>query len=263
VGAQDFQVAANGLRAVAMVYNPSHLIVEADSPVEIASTQLPGPVTAQWKSGRASLQLSQNIVDRASFVFSDLALDSITFLPLANPTADSIEVHLRRSEQPLDLDVAITSRTVAGFFGTAALPEFDLDVLATITDGAHFLVGQSKRFMDRIRTDGGAVDMSRALLTIGEARVEVSGRLSLAENGHISGEPRIAIANVQALGRELGKIPGLDISRIQPVLSVFANFGEKTMIGDSPASAVTLVIRDGHVTAGLFPLGRLQPIALD
>ena len=146
VGAQDFQVAANGLRAVAMVYNPSHLIVEADSPVEIAGTQLSGPVTAQWKSGRASLQLSQNIVDRASFVFSDLALDSTTFLPLANPTADTVEVHLRRSEQPQDLDVAIMSRTVASYFGTAALPEFDLDVLATITDGAHFLVSQSKRF---------------------------------------------------------------------------------------------------------------------
>lgn len=263
VDTKDVQVAARGLRAVAMVYNPSHLIVEADSPVQLASSTLPGPVTANWKSGRASFQLSSDILERASLVFSDLALQSSLFRPLKDPVAEQVEVHFKRSEQPANLDVAIRSQAVESALGSTHLPQFDLDVLAMVSEGAHLLVGQNKRFLERAKAGDVAVALERALISIGEARIQISGDFALAQNGHLNGTPRIAIANTRALGQALAGIPGLDMSRIQPFLQLFSGFGEKTEIDGAPASAVTLTIRDGRVTAGLIPMGRLQPIRLD
>jgi len=263
VDTKDVQVAAQGLRAVAMVYNPSHLIVEADSPMQLASSTLPGPVTANWKSGRASFQLSTDILERASVVFSGLALQSTVFRPLKDPVAEQVEVHFKRAEQPANLDIAIRSQAVESALGSTRLPPFDLDVLAMVSEGAHLLVGQNRRFLERAKAGEVAVALERALISIGEARIQISGDFALARNGHLNGTPRIAIANTRALGQALAGVPGLDMARIQPFLQLFSGFGEKTEIDGTPASAVTLTIRDGRVTAGLIPVGRLQPIRLD
>lgn len=257
----DIKVSANGLRAVALVYNPSHLIVEADSPIDLSGQTLKDPVHAEWKSAQASFQLSSDILDKASMAFSDISLESAAFRPLKDPVAELLEVHLKRAENPIDLDFALTSRTIKTALGSTSLPEFDLDVVAMIAKGAHLLLGQNKRFLEQVKAGDVSVALERARVTIGAAQIELSGDFALAQNGHLNATPRIAIANVQALSAELARIPGIDMSRVEPFLALFSGFGEKTEIDGTPANAVTLTIRDGRITAGLFPLGRLKPIA--
>ena len=261
VETNHIRAGANGLRAVALVYDPSHLIVEVDSPFEFVDGRLRGPVKAQWKSGRASFQLSRDLLDNASITFTGIAVETAAFFPLTDPSAENLQVHVRRSAEPANLDVAISTSSVATSFGGIALPLFDLDIRATIVGGGNLLVGQGQRFFERVKAGGAAIELGRALLGIGEARVEASGVFSIAKNGHLNAQPRIAVANVRALVDELAKIPGFDASRLQPFLSVFSGFGEKTFIDGSPANAVTLSIRDGYVMMGLLPLGRLPPLA--
>lgn len=257
----ELKASSTGVRAVALVYDPKHLILEADAPLELAGAQLAGPVVADWQSGRASLLIGAQLLDEASVAFHDVAIRSDAFLPVRDPSAQRLELHVRRSQEAAaDLDVALVSRAVAVFVGTVALPQFDLDVLARLTGGAGLLAGRHEAFVEQLKSGAAAVELQRALVTLGDALVEVSGVFSLTPEGYLEGQPRIAIANPAALGAALTAVPGVDAGWLAPFLGVLGNFGERTTIGDTPARAMTLTIRDGHLTAGLVPLGRLGPV---
>jgi len=258
-----FHVEANGLRAVALVYNPSHLIVEADAPFVFTDANLPAPIAADWKAGRASVELSGGLVERASIEFKEISGQSASFLPLSRPSADSLEVHVRRAAGPADLDIAITSESIKADLADSALPPFDLKIVATLVEGAPLLVGRREQFIERVKTGAAALDISRALVSIGAARVEFSGRFFLNPEGYLTGNPRIAIANAPALATELARIPGIDASKLKPILQLIANFGEKTTIDDAPAGGVTLSIRDGYMSAGFLRFGRLSPVIVN
>lgn len=258
----DHRVASDGLRAVAQVYDPTHLIVEADSPFEYSGGAVPGRLVASWNTGHASFHLRDRAVDRASIAFSEIGMDIDALAPLSAPKAERLELHVRGSEQSLDLDVALSVRTFSATLANDDLPEADFDVAITLTGGRYLLVGQNRRFLEAFTSETGILTVHRALLTVGEAQVEISGRFSLSPDGMLSGEPVIAIADADALARELARIPGLNMEPIRPVLSALSGFGAETTIDDRPARSVSLSIRDGSVTAGLIPLGRLPPVTL-
>ncbi|MEM1047577.1 MAG: DUF2125 domain-containing protein [Pseudomonadota bacterium] len=258
----DHRVASDGLRAVAQVYDPTHLIVEADAPFEYAGNALPGRLGASWNTGHASFHLRDRAVDRASIAFSEIGVTTEALTPLSAPKAERLELHVRGSEESLDLDVALLIRTFSATLANQDLPEADFDAAITLTGGRYLLVGQNRRFLEAFTSENGILTVHRALLTIGDAQVEVSGRFSLSPDGVLSGDPTIAIADPEALGRELARIPGLNVEPIRPVLSALSGFGAETTIDDRPARSVGLSIRDGNVAAGLIPLGRLPPVTL-
>ncbi len=258
----DHRVASDGLRAVAQVYDPTHLIVEADSPFEYSGEAMPGTLAASWQTGHASFHLRDRAVDRASVAFSEIGLNTEALAPLQAPKADRLEVHVRGSEQSLDLDVALSIRTFSAALANRDLPEADFDVAVTLTGGRYLLVGQNRRFLEAFTSETGVLKVHRALLTIGDAQVEISGRFSLSPAGILNGDPTIAIADAEALGRELAGIPGLNMEPIRPVLSAISGFGAEATIDDRPARSVGLSIRDGYVSAGLIPLGRLPPVSM-
>ena len=251
---------SSGLRAVALVYDPRNLIVEADTPAAVEIDGLGAPVEADWSSGRASVKIGTQIIDQVSIAFKDIALTSPAFSPISGTQADRFEVHARRSEEPADLDIALLSRSVATAMGSAQLPVFDLDIAARLTDGAHLLLGRHKVFLDLLKSGESDIDLVRALATIGEAKIEISGRFSLSPEGYLNGDPKIAIANPQALGEALTQVPGLASIRLGPFLSVLSGLGQPGDIDGTPARTMTLSVRDGYVTAGLVPLGRMKSL---
>ncbi|MEM8813808.1 MAG: DUF2125 domain-containing protein [Pseudomonadota bacterium] len=260
VASEGIDLSADALRAVALVYNPSHLIIEADSPFRLAGSSPKDSADADWRTGRASVQLNQNRVDRASLSFSDLKVSAAGLAPFSRPGADRLEIHARRADEPSDLDVALESRGVRADLAGETLPSFDLDVLATVIGGAPLLSGAVDSIQAALEGGNASVAIQRALLTLGEAQVEAIGTLKLAPDGYLNGEIRVAVAGAEALGRELNGVGGLNLDAVRPLLTVLQSFGEPTDIETRPANAVTVLIRDGYATAGLLPLGRIDPV---
>lgn len=256
------KTSTSGARAVAQVYDPTHLIVEALAPFTLVDRRLSAPIAADWQSGRASLRIGAQVLDQASVEFRGVEVRSAALAPLTNPNADAVEVHVRRANAPQDLDMALTSLGVELTIGETVLPPFDLTAQGRLQEGALLLAGLGDQFDQSIRAGRGALDLDHAVLAVGDTRLQLSGRLTIAANGHLSGTPRIAVTSPDDLWEALSRIGEIRevVARIRPVVTLALNFGERATIEDRPARAVTLTIRDGYVNAGLVPLGRLKPV---
>lgn len=253
-----------GLRAVGLIYNPWHVIIEADAPLA-AEGQFGQRVDGRW----TRLQSSVRILDRG-LLRGALAADGVD-LALTLPgetafrlTAGHVETHARPAaagaDSPglaVDWTALATGLTLAAGDFTIGPRDMKLAVDATL-DGL-----PRPPYVDGAATarqwvaNGGALTLKSAVLDVGGARVDASGTLSPDIDGALSGQLRLVAHGLDKLGS--GGVLGLP-EDMSIFASAFLMFGKVEKQGDQTVRVLELAVDRGAMTLGRLPLGSLPPL---
>ncbi|NBN80244.1 DUF2125 domain-containing protein [Microvirga tunisiensis] len=246
------------LRAVALVYNPMHLIVEADSPM--AAFRPDSPIQeASWTSFRASLRYSTAGVTRL-----DAVLQEPRFFSSENPTQGEVvmkkaELHLRADpERPANLDLALS---FAGLkTGDPDHPGTDGAFVGEVAGAAPLLGGTVP--LDLFASTQGvpAVTIDSLSLTSGTSGLSTSGLLKLPSDGFLTGElPLTAIepGQIRQVLAPLFPVGSPFPEALQGALVSFGKPGEKD---GRPAIDATLSLAGGTARIGILPIAQMQSV---
>jgi hypothetical protein len=232
------------LRTAAQIYNPSLLIGEVDSPVNVSLAD-GRTMSITFEKARASVRSGGMLPERAS---TEMASIAVTGLP-GSVAADGIEAHVRKGAENR-IDAAASAIAVKA--GGAPQAELAFDASMAGTSRLEAAIGGGGDWRAALRGGEGEL-RSASLQFAGGGRIVLSGPFVIAESGLVSGAIRFAIDDGAALGPALADFAaalGLDAA---PVAGLIANAG-------SGASEITVTIRDGAMSVGFIPLGNLPPL---
>jgi hypothetical protein len=254
------------LEAIALLYNPGHVLTSVQGPL---SLKAPGDigVEANWTSLETSLRVGTSSLKRFSAVTDNLT--STITAPLATrlPTAASAkhaEIHLlQNSADATALDFAGTVDDFATTIpGAPPLPKLSGQLYAT-------LPGALPEFRDG-RVDplpawlaaGGQLKLGRLSLDVGGFLAMSSGDLSVARNGEISGRVAIRVDQLDRLPDLAETLHPGSRDRVAQIIGPLSAFLKPVEADGKTWRETTLTIKNGKVSAGFIPLGRIPPLKL-
>ncbi|WP_420334741.1 DUF2125 domain-containing protein [Roseibium sp.] len=251
-----------GLNAVALIYNPWHIIFEAKAPASIAEPL--GGVLGEmsWDTARASVKFSSSALG---------AFDAVLQKPEAafeNPVsrglfaAEKAEIHLRNAPE--------TTNAVDGFVSVDALqlkslPEFsaviDMRGHVQVAGGSELLTGANLAAL--VQQQNGRLPIKLVLFetVVGDSRVDAAGDLLVNGDGTVSGNINLTIGNADGL-LELIKplFPPRDNS-FSIVSSVVQSLkGAESDVDGVPSITLPVAIDQGSIRIGFLTLGRIPPL---
>lgn len=255
-------VELGGLVAVALIYDPDRVIVEARAPAEISDGGV--PVRLDWSLAHMSAALEMPdreriALERLSLEATDLVASSGASNPLG---AGLVRFHARADPaEPDSLDLALQLEGLVPYPGAEAI---DLAALAVVGQGGHVLAGRPDRVLAALEGEGVPVELSELTVTSGPARISATGNILVRADGQIDGTIEVAVAGV-----ENGHLPYMNVvlpdetaKPLADFLQTTLSYGRETMVAGTPGRAFTLTIESGRVRAGLVPLGHIPRIAL-
>lgn len=263
ITADDTRVTIAGLRASVLVYNPTHALVSAQSPLTLADAFTGAERRLDFASAEASVRLTTDDIlkglggtgwrlARASLVADDITLTDTLTAELLLARAAHVEAHL--------LDMPERHAPQTGLAGLAAYaraelvqaPALDvangqLSLEAELTgvpdDLRQFAVADAPQ---RWRDAGGQLKLVGLEATAGEEFVRSSGTLALDSAARVEGQIQLAS---KGLVERTGTLIPEDWKAIV--------LGQPAADG---SYAQTLNLRGGFVFAGLLPVAQLAPL---
>ncbi|MEM8701812.1 MAG: DUF2125 domain-containing protein [Pseudomonadota bacterium] len=251
-----------GLNAVALIYNPWHIIFEAKAPASIAEplSGLLGEV--RWDTARASVKFSSSSLG---------AFDAVLQKPEAafeNPVsrglfaAEKAELHLRNAPE--------TANAVDGFVSVDALqlkslPEFsaliDMRSHVQVTGGAALLGGANLAGL--VRQQNGRLPVKLVLFetVLGDSRVAAAGDLLINGDGTVSGNVNLTIGNADGLLELIKPLFPPQDNSFSIVSSVVQSLkGAESEVDGIPSITLPVMIDQGLIRIGFLTLGRIPPL---
>lgn len=272
----DFAARLGRVVAVAQVYRPTHVILEAAGPLAVSR----GPVTAnaEWRLLQASVQVAvaegRGRLDRLSVAVDDLKGSAD---PGGGPVAfgaGHMELHARpdparfAGEGAIDVSLRAERATVPALDPVLGGSEpADLSVDATATRAAGFGGGAFVRELERWRAAGGALELTLASVVKGPKRVRARGTLALDPEHRLAGRVDAEAAGLEALiapilAQRFGERGGLVGGLIGGLLGGARPPRDAPRIEQAPPTAneprltalPPLTMEGGRVRLGPFPL---------
>lgn len=252
----DGVVTLSSLTAVALIYNPRHVIAEFGSPAVISETAFP-ETRVEWSLAHASVVLDGDQIGRLALSIKEPRVASFGLPPVAATLA---ELHLRSDPAAPDaVDIAVR---LDGVDAMAGQPPVDFQAIAVLQNAQTLVAAiQGGPMMIAAAGDGFPIDLRRLSLTAGDAAVSAAGDLTVRPDGALDGAVNVAVTTGE------GRLPYLDgvlspqeADTLRSVMQTVLNFGQKTEIDGKPARSFPLSIAAGRVSAGLFPIGRIPPV---
>jgi hypothetical protein len=257
--------------AVAQVYSPSLVIVEAQGPLEVKADD-GSFVTAGWTSLRASLRGKPGAgLERLSVEAEglDAKLGAAGLFTTSVKAADA-QAHLRPVPDAKDqgtYDVALSARD-ASAPGTALLfgaDSVDLEALATVTQAnplsGHGLPAELQRWHEA----GGDVRVTRFILGRPDRRIQAQGELRLDAEHRPAGAFDISVTGLDkalamfGLGAGRADLGGLLGALLGKPKAAEAEGQGQAQPGPKPVT-MTLRLDKGRAMLGPLPLGPLRPL---
>jgi len=204
----DMQAKLGPTTIVAQVYKLGHVIAEAAGPLQVTAGST--SIEATWSRLQTSLQIGPDGPQRGDLV-ADKPVVKVTAADVDPFTvaAATLETHLRPS--PTDATTAdwalrAGGATIPGLDGLIGGAEpADLDLVIAVTRARDLPARPVAAELERWRSAGGRVDISRAGLVKGPRRVEGNGTLGLDELHRPQGQLSLATARIEGL---LGQFVG-------------------------------------------------------
>jgi hypothetical protein len=199
--------------AVAQVYNPKHIIIEAQGPLRVTSAAT--NAEAEWRALRASVVFTSAALGRLAVAAEE------PVLRMTGPTTGRVDLSARTLQlharpDPADATSAELALAAAGAVvpGLDALiggaEPADLDVAARVTKTADLPARPVAGELERWRLAGGEVQVSRANLVKGPRRVQAQGSGGLDEAHRPRGQVQASALGIEGLlGRFVGDKAGL------------------------------------------------------
>jgi hypothetical protein len=256
------QSALAGLNAVALVYNPMHVILEAQTPAVLNAplTGLTGELS--WETARASAKYSTMSLGDVDMVLTQPQLTFQNPVVSGLATSDKAEFHLRMA--PDD------SGAVDGYLSIDGLI---LDVMPSLTNpvnsrmhvrvlnGAPLLSGADLRWL--IQENGGELPLRLELaeIVMGKSRFGARGDLKINSAGALSGTVTMTLVQpgdfLTAI-RPLFPAGSNEFSILDSMLTSLQPTGTDHL-GD-PAIEIPLILDQGLMRIGFITLGRIPPL---
>ncbi|MFN3130046.1 DUF2125 domain-containing protein [Roseibium sp.] len=254
--------AMGGLTAVALVYNPWHVILEAATPaaVSLPLAGVSGDLT--WETARASARYSTEALGKVDVVVTKPALRVQNPAAEARVVSEKAEFHLRPSPE--------TTGAVDGFFSIDGLMVEQLPSLTNPVDarmhlqvlnGAPLLSGADLRSL--VLANGGELPVRLVLaeVALGASRFGGRGDLTVNGAGALSGTLTLTLvqpSNMLNSIRPLFPPNSNEFSIVESLLSSLQPTGTDHL-GD-PAIEIPLLIDNGLMRMGFVTLGRIPPL---
>lgn len=248
----DVTITASGLKASAEVYNPTHVLVFAQSPVGVADAFTGSQGRLDFKDAQASARLNGWRIGRVSLIVDAPVWNDTVLADTLVAKADKVEVHLL--DNPEKHDVAK---------GLAALAEYvDVDGLVApgfeIVSGKATLEAEVTNLPDDVRTYGDADLLKRWQAAGGKLQVvglkgddgtthfDATGTLGLDGSGRLEGQVKL---NSNGVVERLG--------------TTIPEQFKGLLLGGQAADgsySQTVNIAAGVIFSGLMPAGLVPPL---
>jgi len=250
-----------GLMAVALIYNPRHIIFEAKPPasVTVPVNGLQGEVT--FDIARASVKFREMSVGSLAAVLEKPEAAVETAFSSGLFAADMAEVHVRTMpDRPEVLEGFLTVADLQ----LKSLPELQESVSlrghVRIDGGSGLLAGADLYSLVRAK---GEVPLELVLLeaTLGEGRLAANGDLVLERDGTLSGSLKLDIGNAQMLLQRLEPLLPRD-GRTYSLLENIVRSLEPAATEVEGVRTITLpvAIDRGQIRVGFLPVGQIPPL---
>ena len=246
---------AGALRSAAQVYDPGHIVWEADGPAQVRTSH--GlTVTSTWQSLQSSIISSNRSIERSSTVIQggDTSIVSSTAGQSFNIGADRTDIHLRQNGEDLDAALVLENARTTAEGLPEALPPMTAKVDVTLVGRAGMIDGSDPNGIALHGTQG---EMRSLSADLGEGRiVSVSGPFSIDDDGYLSGRVKLKVDQIDAWRSSLAEA----FPEIAPVLQTVAGM-LSALNGGGQSASIDLTINRGKVFAGGFiPVGEIPPI---
>ncbi|MAA99564.1 MAG: hypothetical protein CMN87_10100 [Stappia sp.] len=256
---------AEGFRAVALAYDPRHVILEADAPLTVSGVSpagLPGrDLLATWQNARASAHFGDTGIDRAAMELSApqilLAEGAEDPAPIALIAAQDAQVHLRAAPDGSgDADIAVSGSEVA-------LPAFNMPLemalVARLDEGTRLLDG-SGADLAALLSRPDALKVTSIDVTGEGFALRASGTLSLDEKRRLQGELPLTVTGADRLPALLAPLFPEGSNASVALAGAIMAFGRPAELDGEQAVTVPLAFRDGVARVGLIPIAPLRPV---
>ena len=247
------------LRAVALVYNPMHVIVEADSPMAAFRSGDSPIQEATWGSFRASVRFTTQGLTKL-----DAVIETPRFFSSDNPAQGEVamataELHLRPApDQPANLDIAFSFTGLKT--GDPAHPGTDGALVGTVSGAAPLLTGTIPLDLFAATDGVPAISLSQLRLASGEASLSTSGTLKLPSDGYLTGEFPIVAIQPDKAGQVIAPLFPPATPFPEALQGALVSFGKKTEHGGKPAIDATLTLSGGTARIGMLPVAQMQSL---
>ncbi len=259
--AQD-RVRSHAVRAVALVYNPSHLIFEADGPASAHSALYGLDANANWQLAQASTKLGVEGIDETSIAIDQANVDVAGFPDSQKIAVGRFEAHARKrpADQGAGVDLALSARklTLAGSVNTEY--EADIDLIVWVPEGEPILTGKADQVLLRYLHEGGELGLTHARIASLGAEIVLSGSLAADAEGRLSGDLTLRIVEPAKFGALIAAyLP--DQAGMAPTLqAAVGTVGKKVERGDVTGYELPLKLDRGKLQVGFIPLGTIPPL---
>lgn len=248
-------------RAVALIYRPTHAIVELDGPGTVTA---PDGVKLEgnWRLLQASLRFGDGRLQRASLAVDGLEGGATRpYLPPVTVKSERLELHLRPDPDRTGFDVAasVTAGALA-VDGKRIGPEktdvaFDTEImrLPAAASGA-----AAAGFLPAWAANDGRVDIRSLRFATGKLAVEGRGAFGLETDGTLTGMLKLTATGLDAVSEPPAKAAiGPDVAVLA---SGFLLFGRPAGTEPKAGRSLDFTIDQGRMKLGSTPLGRLPPL---
>lgn len=240
--------ALEGITAVAQIYNPTLMIIEADGPLKLNDGR--ADYALDWSVLRASLRgRPGERLDRLSIDGKDIVFNWTDAMGTARKAAASqAEFHIRRDlDRPAEEHAYDIATSLVGF----ALPALDpltggtgqaaINFDGVLTHADPFAGHGLQSELERWRSAGGKLIVRDFAISKDASRLGIQGELGLDDRARPQGAIDVSMT-------------GLDVA--------LKSFGVPPIRGDNNSKTATLKLRfdRGQIFLGPIPLGKTFPL---
>ncbi|MCX5579884.1 DUF2125 domain-containing protein [Kaistia terrae] len=269
--ARGFSASVGALEAIALIYNPGHVLASLRGPLELQAQMAQGlgpiDVEANWSSLETSVRVGTSRLKRFSAVADDLTSTISAPADPRIPTAaraKHAELHLLQNDS--DATALDLATTVDGFAatipGAPTLPDLSAKLYAILPGALPELRDRHVDPLPAWLAAGGQVKLGQLSIDIGGFLANASGDLTVARDGVISGRVAIRVDQLEKLPDLAETIHPGSRNRVAQILGPLSAFLKPVQVDGKTWRETTLTIKNGRVSAGFIPLGRLPPLKL-
>ena len=250
------------LNAVALIYNPRHIILEASPPFSVSLKDIGETAQILWDTARASVRFGENGVGKVDVVVTGPDVTASNPFAVMEAVAEKAELHLRPvPEASTDLDGFLS----ADGLRTPVLPtqeaSFDLRAHVRLKNGMALLAGADA--MQLRRMAGGVLPLELVLfeLKTDASMLTASGDLQVNPDGTLSGTLDLALSQPDRALDIFTPLmpPGNTAFAAADGLFKSLKPSEKDAAG-APVLRLPMVVDRGVMRIGFLVLGTLPPV---
>jgi hypothetical protein len=250
------------LRAVALIYNPWHVILEAKAPILMEAPLAGFAGEMAWETARASVKFSQEALGDLDAVIRKPEIAFENVVANGQISSEKVEFHLRTAPEQTDaLDMFVTIDEL-NLQSVSNLQEMiDMRGHLQISGGTAMLAGAD--LVTLVRINNGELPVKLVLFetVIGESRIGADGDLLVNGDGTLSGTLNLSLGNAEQLLQAVKPLFPPQNNAFGLVEGVIKSLkSAETLVDGIPTISLPVAIERGVVRVGFLPLGQIPSL---